>query len=68
MTGRTTAINREAFVSTALEFLGDGEALRRMSPAAAEHIRANFTFDRQLQETLALYHRLAALPSEAHRP
>jgi glycosyltransferase involved in cell wall biosynthesis len=68
VTGRTTAINREAFVSTSLEFLSDGEALRRMSPAAAEHIRANFTFDRQLQETLELYHRLAGHPTEAQRP
>jgi hypothetical protein len=29
-----------------------------MGIAAAEHIRRNFTFDRQLSETIAMYQRL----------
>jgi glycosyltransferase involved in cell wall biosynthesis len=61
VTGRTTAIEREAFVSGAIEFLRDGEGLARMSPAATAHIRQHFTFARQLQQTLELYRRLAGI-------
>jgi hypothetical protein len=32
-----------------------------MGHAAAEHVRENFTFDRQLQQTLALYRKVATL-------
>jgi glycosyltransferase involved in cell wall biosynthesis len=62
VTGRTTAIEREAFVSGAIEFLCDGEALGRMSPAAAAHVRAHFGFERQLRQTIELYRRLAGIP------
>lgn len=61
VTGRTTAIEREAFVSAAIEFLRDGDALARMAPAAAAHIRQHFTFARQLQQTIELYQRLAGI-------
>jgi glycosyltransferase involved in cell wall biosynthesis len=59
VTGRTAPIEREAWVRTAIEFLQDEAGLRRMSASAPAHVRANFTFDRQLRETIALYRRLA---------
>jgi glycosyltransferase involved in cell wall biosynthesis len=65
VTGRTTAIEREAFVAGAIEFLRDGEALARMSPAAAAHIRQHFTFERQLQRTIELYRWLAGIAESA---
>jgi glycosyltransferase involved in cell wall biosynthesis len=68
LTGRTTPIEHEAFVTGAIEFLRDGAALARMSAAAAGHIRAHFTFDRQLQQTVDLYRRLAQLPAAASAP
>jgi glycosyltransferase involved in cell wall biosynthesis len=61
VTGRMTPIDREAFVATAIEFLADADALRRMGRAAAEHVREHFTFDRQVRDTLALYRRLAGV-------
>jgi glycosyltransferase involved in cell wall biosynthesis len=60
VTGRTTPIDRAAFAAAAREFLADSPALRRMGQAAAEHIRANFTLNLQLERTIALYQRLAA--------
>jgi glycosyltransferase involved in cell wall biosynthesis len=65
VTGRTTAIEREAFVAGAIEFLRDGEGLARMSVAAAAHVRANFTFDRQFGRTIELYRRLAGVSERA---
>jgi hypothetical protein len=60
VTGRSTAIEREAFITAAIDFLADGDALSRMGHAAADHLRANFTFARQLGDTVALYERLRA--------
>lgn len=59
VTGRSTPIDHDAFIRAAAEFLGDREALRRMGHAAAEHVRANLTFDHQVTRTLDLYARLA---------
>lgn len=59
VTGVTTPIDREAFVTAAISFLRDENALARMGAAAPEHIRAHFTFDRQLDQTIQLYRRLA---------
>src|SRR5438552_15942526 len=39
ITGRTTAIEREAFVKGAIEFLRDEEGLRRMAANAPGHVR-----------------------------
>jgi glycosyltransferase involved in cell wall biosynthesis len=61
VTGRSCAIEREAFVSAAVEFMRDGEGLARMGRAAAIHIREKLTFERQLEGTLALYRRLAGV-------
>lgn len=58
--GRITPIEREAFITTAIEFLRDDDALKQMSAAAPAHIREHFSFDRQLHETIALYRKLAA--------
>jgi glycosyltransferase involved in cell wall biosynthesis len=58
ITGRSVAIEREAFLRAAVDFLSDKAALRRMGVSAAEHIRRNFTFDRQLTRTLEMYQQL----------
>lgn len=58
-TGCTTDINREAFVSGAIEFLKDGEGLRRMGAAGPARVAQLFTYDRQLRETVAMYRKLA---------
>ncbi|MGF1635267.1 MAG: glycosyltransferase family 4 protein [Phycisphaerae bacterium] len=59
VTGRSTPIDHDAFVAAAVEFLADEPALRRMGHAAADHVRAHLTFDRQVAETVALYETLA---------
>jgi glycosyltransferase involved in cell wall biosynthesis len=59
VTGRSVAIDQKAFIHVAGEFLGDTNALRRMGAAAADHIRCNFTFQRQLDQTIQLYQRIA---------
>jgi glycosyltransferase involved in cell wall biosynthesis len=64
VTGRSTPIQREAFVNAAIEFLADDAALRRMSAGAAAHVRAHFTFERQLEEMILLYRRLAGASSQ----
>jgi glycosyltransferase involved in cell wall biosynthesis len=60
VTGRSVEIDRAAFVREAMQFLSDRDALRCMGVAAAEHIRRNFTFDRQLAQTLTLYEHLCS--------
>jgi glycosyltransferase involved in cell wall biosynthesis len=60
VTGRSVAIDHDAFVAAAVEFLSlDSAELRRMGAAGAALVRANFTFERQFADTLALYRRLA---------
>jgi glycosyltransferase involved in cell wall biosynthesis len=55
-------IDRDAFIAAAVEFLSlPLETLRRMGTAASEHVRRHFTFQRQLEQTLALYRRIATL-------
>jgi glycosyltransferase involved in cell wall biosynthesis len=58
VTGRSVAIDRTEFIRGSIAFLSDRAALQRMGASAAEHIRSNFTFDRQLSQTLALYQSL----------
>jgi glycosyltransferase involved in cell wall biosynthesis len=58
VTGRSTPIDRVAFLNAAVDFLSDQPALERMGQAAAQHIRAHFTFSNQLHQTVALYRRL----------
>jgi glycosyltransferase involved in cell wall biosynthesis len=60
ITGKSTPIEHEAFVGAAIEFLSDDAALKRMGRAAADHIRNNFTFARQVDQTVALYRKLMA--------
>jgi glycosyltransferase involved in cell wall biosynthesis len=57
-TGRSVAIDHDAFLRAAVKFLSDRSVLRTMGAAAAQHIRAHFTFERQLNATLDLYHQL----------
>ena len=58
LTGRSVPIDREAFVEGALGLLRDRQALARMGAAAAAFVRRNLTFEKQLEQTLALYGRL----------
>jgi len=58
VTGRKTDIDRRAFAAAAKEFLADRAALARMGEAAAERIRGNFTFERQVTATEELYGRV----------
>ena len=58
-TGRSVPIDESAFATAAAEMLSDPPALRTMGAAAAAHVRAHFTFDRQVDDTLALYRSLA---------
>jgi glycosyltransferase involved in cell wall biosynthesis len=58
VTGRSVEIERTAFVRESMKFMSDRDELRRMGVSAAGHIRANFTFERQLAQTLELYQRL----------
>jgi glycosyltransferase involved in cell wall biosynthesis len=58
-TGISVPIEHNAFVEGSLEFLSDPDGLKRMGLAASRHIREHFTFQRQLDRTIDLYHRLA---------
>ena len=58
VTGCSTPIDRAAFVDAAVEFLSNRQRLREMGVAGAALIREHFTFDRQVEQTIALYRRL----------
>lgn len=58
LTGRSVPIDRQAFVSAAIQMLADPALLRRMGASAAEHVRSRFTFDQQFQTTVSLYENL----------
>jgi hypothetical protein len=58
VTGRSTPIDRRAFVSAAVAFLSDREPLAVMGARAARHVGEHLTFHRQLHDTLALYRSL----------
>jgi len=60
VTGRSVAVDRNAFLAASLDFLADRAALARMGEAGAKHVRDNLTFELQFQRTLALYQQLAA--------
>jgi glycosyltransferase involved in cell wall biosynthesis len=59
VTGRSVPIEHAAFVKAAADFLSDIPALRRMGAAGSKHVRANFTYDKQLSATLELYREIA---------
>jgi glycosyltransferase involved in cell wall biosynthesis len=58
ITGRVTPIDRRAFAAAAREFFEEPKSLARMGAAAAEHIRKNFTFERQVAATEEMYRRI----------
>lgn len=61
VTGCSVEINRDAFISASLRFLGQGrEKLRQMGLAGADLVRQRLTFDRQLGCTLDLYRSMLA--------
>jgi glycosyltransferase involved in cell wall biosynthesis len=59
ITGRSTPIDRDEFLTAAIEFLADRAALRRMGHAAAAHVRGTLTFELQIERTIAMYRRIA---------
>ena len=61
VTGRSTDIDRDAFIRAAIEFLSDRSALRKMGFKAAAFVRENLRFDQQVERTLELYQRLARM-------
>jgi glycosyltransferase involved in cell wall biosynthesis len=62
ITGRSVEIDHDCFVAAAVEFLSlPTEKLLEMGVAGAEHVRKNFTYDRQFEQTLALYQKVATL-------
>ena len=67
-TGRSVPIDHDAFISAAVEFLSDAEGLRRMGALAAKHVHTNFSFDRQVKDTVDLYRSLVSLQGEGEKP
>ncbi|MEQ9454450.1 MAG: glycosyltransferase family 4 protein [Phycisphaeraceae bacterium] len=59
-TGRSCAVDREAFLMAGLEMLNDSEGLRAMGHEAAAHVRRSLTLDRQVDQTVELYKRVIA--------
>jgi glycosyltransferase involved in cell wall biosynthesis len=58
VTGRSTPIDRDAFLAAAIDFLADAAALKTMGQNAAKLIREKFRFDQQVARTVELYQRL----------
>ncbi len=58
-TGVSTYIDRADFEEAVAAALAQPAELRRMGEVAADHVRAHFTFDRQVERTIALYRRLS---------
>ncbi len=58
VTGRSVEIDHDAFIAQGISFLSDLTSLRQMGAHAAAHVREHFTFERQLDQTIALYRRL----------
>jgi len=58
ITGRSVPIEHDPFVATAIDFLGEISALKTMGAAASEHVRQQFTFQRQLEGTMQMYRAL----------
>jgi glycosyltransferase involved in cell wall biosynthesis len=59
-TGQSVAIDREAFITGAIAFLADRDALARMGFEAAKHVRARLPFATQVRHTIELYERIVA--------
>lgn len=60
VTGMSVEIDRMAFVGAALRLLGQPELLKQMGANGARLVREKFTFDRQVEETLALYRKVVS--------
>ena len=67
ITGRSVAIDHDAFLDAAVKMLADRASLPRMGAAAAARVRERFTFEKQLAATLDLYRRLARLDAPQGR-
>lgn len=60
VTGVSVEINREAFIGATVRLLLQPELLKQMGENGARFMRENFTFQRQVEETLTLYGRLVS--------
>lgn len=66
VTGRSCAIDRQAFLTAAMDMLSlPRSRLAEMGQAAAHHIRQSLRFDQQVAGTVELYRRLLARPDKA---
>jgi glycosyltransferase involved in cell wall biosynthesis len=59
-TGRSTPIEKDAFIAAAMQFLSDRDRLDRMGAAAQDHVRSRFVFDQQVAATVQLYRSLSS--------
>ena len=62
VTGRSTPIDRAAFVAAAVDMVADPAVLARMGVAAAAHVHDHLTAHRQVRDTVGLYRSLAGRP------
>ncbi len=62
VTGRSVPINRQVFITAAIEFLSDRTALQIMGEAAAKHVGAHLTFNRQVRDMIELYRDMVTRP------
>lgn len=58
VTGKYVPIEREAFVSVAVQFLSDREKLAQMRSRCAATVREKFTLLSQIEKTIDLYRKL----------
>ncbi|MCE9545317.1 MAG: glycosyltransferase family 4 protein [Planctomycetia bacterium] len=66
VTGRVVDIDRDAFVRTAIEMLGNRREFRRMGANGARMVREHLTLTQQVANTLDVYRR--AIAGRANRP
>ena len=57
-TGRSTPIDRRAFIDAATDFLSNRQELRRMGQHGIAHVADHLTAESQLERTLGLYRRM----------
>jgi glycosyltransferase involved in cell wall biosynthesis len=60
ITGRVVDIDRQQFIGTAVELLGDRQRLSQMGAAAITFAHEQLSIDRQVDRTLELYRRVLA--------
>jgi glycosyltransferase involved in cell wall biosynthesis len=57
--GWATSVEQDAYLAQAMSLLADPAVLMAARAPAASHIRSRFSFERQFEATIALYHQMA---------